>query len=193
MEETGFPDVSSSFRKQTTKRPRILVFLIVFLVLLGALVFAGSRYLNSQEEQLAPTSAPTQAPTEAPTPTAEVSGSPTPETSPTGGTTPSVTPKTTGAADAAKADLSIQVLNGSGVSGAAGKMSSTLQGLGYAVSSTGNADSFDYEDITIQGKSTKNKAIQTLKTDLSKTYTVTKTTTDLPASSPFDVVVIVGK
>ncbi len=45
--------------------------------------------------------------------------------------------------------LRVQVLNGNGVSGAAGKMSDTLQASGFEVESIGNADSRDYEQTTI--------------------------------------------
>jgi LCP family protein required for cell wall assembly len=45
--------------------------------------------------------------------------------------------------------LRVQVLNGNGVSGAAGKMSETLQASGFEVESIGNAGSRDYEQTTI--------------------------------------------
>jgi hypothetical protein len=45
--------------------------------------------------------------------------------------------------------LRVQVLNGNGVSGAAGKMSEALQADGFTVESIGNADTRDYELTTI--------------------------------------------
>jgi LCP family protein required for cell wall assembly len=45
--------------------------------------------------------------------------------------------------------LRVQVLNGNGVSGAAGKMSDTLQASGFTVESIGNAGTRDYELTTI--------------------------------------------
>ncbi len=45
--------------------------------------------------------------------------------------------------------LRVQVLNGNGVIGAAGKMSETLQASGFEVESVGNADSRDYEQTII--------------------------------------------
>jgi LCP family protein required for cell wall assembly len=45
--------------------------------------------------------------------------------------------------------LRVQVLNGNGVSGSAGKMSDALQASGFEVESIGNADSRDYEQTTI--------------------------------------------
>ncbi len=54
-----------------------------------------------------------------------------------------------GGAIAAQEPLRVQVLNGNGVSGAAGKMSETLQASGFRVESVGNADTRDYELTTI--------------------------------------------
>jgi hypothetical protein len=45
--------------------------------------------------------------------------------------------------------LRIQVLNGNGVSGAAGKMSATLEEAGFEVVSIGDADSKDFAETTI--------------------------------------------
>ncbi len=54
-----------------------------------------------------------------------------------------------GGTAAAQQPLRVQVLNGNGVSGAAGKMSQTLQASGFEVDSVGNADTRDYELTTI--------------------------------------------
>src|SRR3989344_3619400 len=48
-----------------------------------------------------------------------------------------------------RASLSVQVLNGSGVSGEAGRMETYLSDLGYENTEIGNADNSDYQDITI--------------------------------------------
>jgi len=54
-----------------------------------------------------------------------------------------------GSAIAAQQPLRVQVLNGNGVVGAAGKMSETLQASGFRVESVGNAANRDYELTTI--------------------------------------------
>ena len=59
-----------------------------------------------------------------------------------------------------RANLTIAVKNGSGVTGAAAKASNFLKDLGYTVSSTGNADNSDYENTVIEVKST-NKTEET--------------------------------
>ncbi|HLF43421.1 MAG TPA: LCP family protein [Acidimicrobiia bacterium] len=55
----------------------------------------------------------------------------------------------TGSATAVQQPLRVQVLNGNGVSGAAGKMSETLQASGFTIESIGNAETRDYELTTI--------------------------------------------
>jgi hypothetical protein len=54
-----------------------------------------------------------------------------------------------GSAVAFQQPLRVQVLNGNGVSGAASKMSQTLQASGFKVESVGNADTRDYELTTV--------------------------------------------
>jgi len=54
-----------------------------------------------------------------------------------------------GGTAAVQQSLRVQVLNGNGVSGAAGKMSEALQASGFTVESIGNADTRDYQLTTI--------------------------------------------
>ncbi|MFH0892551.1 MAG: LytR C-terminal domain-containing protein [Candidatus Falkowbacteria bacterium] len=55
-------------------------------------------------------------------------------------------------APAAPADLSVKALNGSGLPGLAGAVAKKLEGGGYEVRETGNADNFDYSNLTIRHK-----------------------------------------
>lgn len=196
MDENPF--IESSFQmdkpeKRLSSRIAILI-IIVVLIILG--LFGVSRYLSSQSKKTASIQSPTQAPTEAPTSTTITTPTPTPKSAKVT-TTPSPTQaqsssidKTTGL-DRAKVDISIQ--NGSGVAGVAAKASSLLKNLGYNVISSGNADNFDYENVTVQVKTATSKYIPLLKKDLSATYTVASATSDLPASSSADVLIIIGK
>ena len=54
-----------------------------------------------------------------------------------------------GSTSVAQQPLRVQVLNGNGVSGAAGKMSETLVSSGFTVESVGNAETRDYQTTTI--------------------------------------------
>lgn len=92
-----------------------------------------------------------------------------------------------------RSKLSITVANGSGIEGTAGKAATILKDLGYNVTSTGNADNFDYQGVTIKAKKESSKFLDLLKKDLSKEYTVSLTSSDLSPDSSTDALVIIGK
>jgi cell division protein FtsL len=92
-----------------------------------------------------------------------------------------------------RSKLSVTVENGSGVAGTAGKAAKVLQDLGYNVVSTGNADNFNYEGVTIQIKDTQSNFVNLLKKDLANDYTITSGTSDLASDSPTDCIIIIGK
>jgi hypothetical protein len=195
---TAFPDTSSYYKK-TTKRPRGILVIVILLILLLTGIFLGIRYFGGDSGSKiqgmlpvtpSPTASPTPEPTEEPTPTeAEEDETPTPDSKKSG--TP--TPSPTGGTAANKNALTVSVLNGSGVSGVAAEMKTKLTDLGYTVVSTGNADNFDYESVTIKVKPTKKTSLAKLKSDLSSDYTVAEATSDLATSETADAVVIVGK
>lgn len=92
-----------------------------------------------------------------------------------------------------RSKLSITVVNGSGIEGSAGKAATILKDLGYNVTSTGNADNFDYQGVTIKAKKESSKFLDLLKKDLSKNYTVSASSSDLSSDSPTDAIIIIGK
>jgi outer membrane PBP1 activator LpoA protein len=92
-----------------------------------------------------------------------------------------------------RSKLSVAVENGSGAEGTAGKAAKILQDLGYNVVSTGNADNFNYEGVTIQVKDPQSNFVNLLKQDLGNDYTITSGTSDLAPDSPTDCLIIIGK
>jgi len=92
-----------------------------------------------------------------------------------------------------RSKLSITVQNGSGIEGVAGKASKILQDLGYNVASTGNADNYNYEGVTIKVKKENEKFLDLLKKDLSRDYVIKTGSSDLPSTSPTDALIIIGK
>ncbi|MBI2443299.1 MAG: LytR C-terminal domain-containing protein [Candidatus Levybacteria bacterium] len=195
----AFPRVVT--QQSQPRRSKTLLMLALFLVLLGGLLFIGSRFLGVNEEdkdgesaKVAPTAiiqpSDTPMPSEEPSPTAKKEASPT-KANPT-----AAEKQTTSSVDSAtgldRAGLTVDILNGSGVSGAASKMSSFLKDLGYSIGSTGNADNFDYTNVTIQVKSGMSKYLPLLKKDIGSSYTVGDTNTAL-ASGSADAVIIIGK
>lgn len=89
-------------------------------------------------------------------------------------------------------DLKVQVLNGSGVAGAAGKAQGLLQDLGYVEVAVGNASSSNFTTTEISIKKEKNDYLDMLIDDLSDSYTVDEDTATLSATSAYDVVVTLG-
>lgn len=202
MDDQAFPRAIS--QQSQPKRPKTLIVLAVFLLLLGVILFVGSRFLTTQqttEEEESAKAAPTAiiapsdtpAPSEEPTPTSKSNVTPSKAAAPT---TASTTSSSTSSVDKTtgldRADLTVSILNGSGVAGVASKMSTTLKDLGYAIGSTGNADNFDYQNVTIQVKSAKSKYLPLLKKDIAASYTVGDATATL-ASGSADAVIIIGK
>lgn len=183
-----------SFQMQPQERgSKRFALLVVVVIILGVVVFSGVRFIGSRtKKEVAPTPTPTlvqSVPTDAPTPTG---GSPTPKSSPT------LTPKPTAnpvdpASGLDRSSLSVEVKNGGGVAGAAGKASDFLKNLGYKVVSVGNADNFDYQSIVIEVKSAESSFLSLLKKDLATDYTIGSTSADLSATSSADALVIVGK
>jgi hypothetical protein len=167
------------------RNPKKLLLLIgaVLILLVG---FNALRTLGSKNEP---------SPTPSPTPSIEDFSSletPSPSLEPTPTPEPEVNP-----VDAAtgldRSDLSIRIENGSGTAGVASKASAYLKGLGYNVISTGNASNFNYEDVTIQVKSSEKQFLPLLNKDLSREYSVGAATSDLSATASAEALVIIGK
>lgn len=151
--------------KSGNKSKNIILFLIVFLIVAvfsAAFYFYFTGAFSPKEEQVSETA-----------PTATPSPSPTPE-------------------EFDRASLSVQVLNGSGVGGAAGDMQSILEDLGYKSIEVGNADNTDYENVTIQLKSDFEKYFENISSDIEEDYVVNEDFETLNDDSEYDVVIIVG-
>lgn len=180
-----------------SRLPKILSTLFITVVLLALFGFGVSRYVaddaNQDNDQLPlvtvlPTSAREPEPTEEPVVSQSPTSSPTQRVSPS--PTRKVTPSPT---EKAAAPLTIQVLNGSGEQGVAAKMRTALTGTRYQVTSTGNADAFTYEGLTVRIKNSKKQFLDQLKKDLSaKGYLITESVTTLSETAATDIVLIVG-
>jgi hypothetical protein len=139
---------------------------ILVAILTGGILFAAVKKTSPIKLFARPTPTPTASPTATPTPT------------------PATIDKTS---------FEIQVLNGGGTPGAAGKMKTFLEDKGYKVGSTGNTDEYTYTTTEIHGKTAMKDAIANLEADLKDTYTLGTVAADLTASASADVQVIVGK
>ena len=92
-----------------------------------------------------------------------------------------------------KSDFSIRILNGVGISGAAGKLKKILRKEGFVVSQIGNAPQYDYKKTEIQAKKrVPGQFIEELKKTLESDYSPIEGK-KLDDNQATDVVVIVGK
>lgn len=174
------PSYSSPLTTPRKRNPKKLLYLVGAIVLILVL-FNAFRMLTGGDKSSAPT--PTPVAFETPTPEPTVEESPTPEP--------------TSSVDAAtgldRADLDVEVQNGSGEAGVGKTAADLLRDLGYNVTATGNADNFDYTDVTIKVKASQKKYLPLLIKDLSSDYTIGSSSSDLSASSSADALVIIGK
>jgi hypothetical protein len=92
-----------------------------------------------------------------------------------------------------RSKISVRVENGSGREGAAGVVADFLKNKGYNVASTGNADNYKYEGVTLKVKNSLKIYMELLEKDLSEEYEVTEKESDLSSDSPTDALVIIGK
>ncbi len=162
----GYPDISVHKKSPVSGVVLWALGIILLVVVIGAVIIAASRgSVTIPVLQAKPTPTPTMQPT------------------PTVAPTP-VIDKTT---------LKIQVLNGSGTAGEAGKMKTLLEEKGYTVVGTGNAKTYDYDQTELQSTSAEEAVLGILSTDLAGTYTVGSTAATLKDTLPYNILVIVGK
>lgn len=196
MEDSSFQAPISQFNysSETPKKPKKFFYFIIFLVILGGFFLVRNLFFGASEQKQTPKITPSPTEYQFPTDTPAPSINPAAET---GAPTVSPTTKAVNSVDQStgldRSILSVEVQNGNGEAGVAGKGAEVLKGFGYKVISTGNADNFDYQQVTIKVKSTKTNYLALLKKDLGFSYTVGSTSADLSSDSKADALVIIGK
>ncbi len=175
MEDSQFFDSPPPRKPKRSKK--WFVILVFFLILLGVGA-AAAKYLTNSSSMGGTKITPTPTDYIFPTDTPSAKATPSPSVSPTG---------------ASKSTVSIEVENGSGVAGVAGKMATFLKNQGYTVSGTSNADNFTYQNVTIEVKKSEPNVLSELKSSISTGYTLGTASASLPTSSSNDAIVIVGK
>lgn len=87
--------------------------------------------------------------------------------------------------------FTIEILNGSGIEGAASSQKSDLESIGFKVATIGNADNGDYTTTLIQAKKDVDKAfLDKLRTTLEESLEVS--TEELDKDAKTDIVIIIG-
>ena len=107
--------------------------------------------------------------------------------------TPEPTPTPTPEPVIERSELNIQVLNGSGVPGRAGKVQTLLEDADYGNVDAANAKTFDFETTEISVKNGQEALIKILIGDLESDYEIGETDTKLDEDSEYDAVVTIGK
>lgn len=165
------PDTTKEMEKGSRSGFKVILIIVLLLIAVG--LAAGGFYYYKNNSTA---------------PSAEEKQTPETQSSPT--LTPSPEPtKTT--EDLKK--YSLNVLNGSGVSGEAKKVSDMLVENGFKEAKTGNASKTDYTKTEVALKKDVPEAVFTaIKTALDKSYDVVKSEKALDDKSTYDIVITVG-
>lgn len=186
MENVSYSGSKPPIWKRFSKR-RVLI-LIILIIVVGML--GGLFYFVTQEESVDETTKTIELPENTITDTPQITEEPVDETDSDEDITPTSAP--TPVDESGRGSISVSVQNGSGDSGVAGDAADILRNLGYDVVSTGNADNFEYENVSINVKASNEDALALLEEDLSESYTISGTSTDLSEDESFDALVIIG-
>jgi hypothetical protein len=152
---------------QSTSITKRLLLIFLGIVLLIGLAGVGIWFGLQPNNRTLPAKA-------LPTPSPVVITSPTPAASPS-------------------AQLQVQILNGSGVTGVASVTQEFLEEKGYTIVDTGNADNYDYEQTEVLGKEDYEAEVAQLVGDLAEDYAATASAELVDEDEEFELVVIVGK
>lgn len=152
--------------RKTISTSRLFLLALFLGLILGTIIFGGLSYYNTQGSNFLGVFERKISPT----PTIEL--------------TPTKVPLNL-------ADYSVQILNGSGVPGAAGEVERLLNGIGFAQTTTGNASEYGYVDTEVAMKSNVPDEVFTKLKETLSDYNVVEVTS-LPSDARYDVVITVG-
>lgn len=175
MDEQNQPVSPAPIYQESQDKNAKWLWLLIFLIIIGAVVFAFFRGIG---------------PFESISPFTKGSASPTPTPSPIAVSSP--TTQESPAADLDRSEVSVRVLNGSGVTGKAASVRDFLEELGWTVDSIGNADGSDFESTEVRFKADSSDFADLIVEDLSSDYDASTSSDSLEASDSADIEVIVG-
>lgn len=175
MDEQNQPVSPAPIYQESQDKNAKWLWLLIFLIILGALAFAFFRGIG---------------PFESISPFAKGQASPTPSPSPIALSSPAA--EESPATDLDRSEVSVRVLNGSGVSGKAASVRDFLEELGWTVDSIGNADADDYATTEVRYKEEFEDFADLIVEDLSSDYDASASTDTLDSTASADIEVIVG-
>jgi len=174
--ETQKPETIDQPKKEKAGVSFFVLFILFLLgLILGAGLIGGVFYYKTKVEKtgVSPTPTPASSPTDVMMD--ESSPSPSPEE-----------------ASLKLSEYKVQILNGSGTKGAAGKIEALVNDAGLTDTTTGNASSYDYQETEIALKSSVPSSVYDTLVDSLTDYKTTKGGT-LSDSSSYDIVITVGQ
>ena len=163
------PDTSKEVEKSGGSGFKI-VGIVIFVLVVAGLIFGGFSYYKSKVGIKSPIETGEQetTPSETPVPTTEVK-------------------------EVNFSELTVNVLNGSGIAGEAGKAAKLLDELKFKKVETGNAGKYDYTTTVVSLKKDMGEAVyEKVKEKLSASYIVEKDEKELAQDSSYDIVITVG-
>ena len=177
--------------RATHQGGRRLTLVVIVVVSAGVLVIAGYLFIRSALKATVPPlpppplTTPTSTAATLPSAAAATTTEPIIPPSEISTTTPVVTAP-------AKDTLAVSILNGSGVAGLAGKMAEIVKGAGYQKVTTGNADAYAYQGVTIRYRNGMKGAAEDLSTLLRDRYQKFVLEEVATSTAGIDVTVILG-
>lgn len=168
---TVYADDSSSATVEKSFSFKRLLFFLAVIAISAAIFFAGLSFFNFQFSSVG-LSNPLSEPTPTVTPTPEATPTPEPELM--------------------LSEYSVQVLNGSGVTGAAADVAELLETEGFENVDVGNASDQDYEDTEVQLAEGVSSEVFSIISSALSNYNVVEGA-ELDEDAEFDIVVTVGQ
>ena len=172
-EQQNTPTAGTPVYQQSQEKNAKWLWLLIILIIIGALVFAFIKGIG-------------------PFGTLKNRGSAVESPTPAEFTQPLSTTEASPQASLDKSEPKIRVLNGIGKAGVASSVKDFLEGKGYKVEEIGNAPNFDFEQTAIRFKESFHKFQDLIFGDLSDKYSVVVSEDDLSATDSADIEVIVG-
>ena len=160
--DVGFPEPKKE--KKSSKLPIIIIIVVILLGLVGGgIYFLTKPNTIADEEMVEENNGTMEEVTETPIPTQE---------------------------EIDRSGISIQVLNGTTISGLAGDLKTQLEKLGYSDIETANASKKDYETTEVKFASSIATAIKDeIVAELNKAYEEVKTVSGSPSGSDIQITV----
>lgn len=164
INQTPFGSLGNPSERKSSALPLLIPIVVLIALALGALMFKDQIF-----NKLRP----------APTPT------PTPLVTPTSVPTPTLT-------KVPRSNFTVRVLNGTTQTGAAAKLATKLNSLGWKTTGVGNATNSAYLQTEVRAKAGQDALIKTLISDLAPDLNAT-TASSLKASDSADAEVVIGQ